>query len=231
MYSVGLRRVRIAAAVVLLCILLNFIPPAVIASQRAIDRPATYTTVFDGPVPYSVTTEFEQGTKKDEVDIRARLLIGSTEYHDSYTAAVTTAFPVRDRGGMTYIFPYRPERRSYPYSDPFALEAVAMDYVGPRNVGGLETYKYLALIEDGDYRAERTFDMERRTGRILDETWTTSGGPVEGFFRMAESSRAEAFDQAKGDVILLRALQVLAWLTRAVIVVTLVWLALSYARR
>lgn len=231
MFIVGRRRVRIAAAILLTCFALNLVAPVVISAQRALTRPATHTTTFDGPVPFTVETTLTQGAKKDEVDIEARLLIDATEHRDSYTANAATTFPVRDRGGLTYFFPYQPERRSYPYSDPFALEAVPMDYLGPGNVAGLETYKYRAEISDGDYRAERIFDLERRTGRVLDETWTTSGGPAEGFFRMSEQSRAEAVEKARQQVFVLRALQWLAWVTRFVAVLTLAWLAVTFARR
>lgn len=231
MFIVGVRRARIAAVVLLACFAVNLIAPVVISAQRAMPRPAEFTSTYDGPVPFTVETTLTQGAKKDEVDVNARLLIDGTEHRDSYTANAATTFPVRDRGGLTYFFPYQPERRSYPYSDPFSLEAVPMDYVGPGNVAGLETYKYRAEITDGDYRAERIFDLERRTGRVLDETWTTSGGPADGFFRLSDESRARAVDKARSEVAVLRALQVLAWVTRFVAVLTLAWLAVAFARR
>ncbi len=231
MFIVGVRRARTAATILLVCLALNLIAPAVISAQRALPHEGFFAATYDGPVPYSVETTLTPGAKKDEVDIASRLLIDGTEHIDSYTANVATTFPIRDRGGLTYFFPYQPERRSYPYSDPFSLRAVPMDYLGPGNVAGLETYKYRAEVADGEYRAERIVDLERRTGRVLDETWTTSGGPAEGFFRLSDDSRAEAVDAARREVGILRALQVLAWVTRLVAVLTLAWLAVAFARR
>ncbi|WP_291313941.1 porin PorA family protein [Corynebacterium sp. UBA2622] len=231
MFIVGVRRARIAATILLACLALNLIAPVVISAQRALPHEGFFASTYDGPVPYAQELTLTRGAKKDEVDINARLLIDGTEHRDSYTANVATTFPVRDRGGLTYFFPYQPERRSYPYSDPFALEAVPADYLGPGNVAGLETYKYRAEISDGGYHAERIFDLERRTGRVLDETWTTSGGPADGFFRLSEDSRAEAVGAARREVGVLRALQVLAWVTRLAAVLTLAWLAVAFARR
>lgn len=231
MFIVGVRRLRIAAAILLTCLALNLLTPAIVAVQRTLPRPATFTATYDGPVPYSVEASFSRGAARDEVDIEARLLIDGTEHRDSYTARADTALPVDDRQGLTYAFPFAPEKRSYPYSDPFAERAVPLDYLGPGNVAGLETYKYRAEVAQGDYRAERIFDLERRTGRVLDETWTSSGGPAEGFFRLSEQARRGAVDTARGDVLVLRALEVLGWVTRAVAVLTLAWLAVAVARR
>ncbi|MEX3504345.1 porin PorA family protein [Corynebacterium sp. LK2510] len=231
MFILGVRRAWIAGAVLLVCFALNLIAPVVISSQRALPHEGFFVSTYDGPVPVTVETTLSPGAEDDEVDIAARVLIDATEYRDSYTANVASTFPVRDRDGLTYFFPYQPERRTYPYVDPFAGEAVPLDYVGPGNVGGVQTNKYRASIADGDYRAERVIDLERSTGHVLDETWATSGGPVDGYFRLSEASRAEALAEAQREIAVLRALQVLAFVTRLVAVLTLAWLAICIVRR
>ncbi|WKD58264.1 hypothetical protein CAPI_08690 [Corynebacterium capitovis DSM 44611] len=227
-FIVGVKR---AGAVLLLCFLLNLPAPFIIAAQRTLPTSGTESVTYDGPVELTRETILGPGQSRKEVTVDTRILLDGNEYRDSYTANRSSAFPVRDRGGLTYFFPYRPERRSYPYSDPFSLSAVPLDYAGMGSVGGLETYKYRAVIDDGDYHAERIFDLERRTGRVLDETWTVAGGLAEGFFRLSEQSRVEALDAARDEVAILRVLQVLAWGTRFVAVLTLVGLAVAFARR
>ncbi|SDS81965.1 porin PorA family protein [Corynebacterium timonense] len=227
MFIVGVRRLRIAAAVLLACLALNLLIPALVSAQRALPLPSTTTATYDGPVPYSLEVSYTRGATRGEVAIEARMLIDATEHRDSYTARADTALPVDDRPGLTYLFPAVPRPRSYPYADPFASGAVPLDYVGPGNVAGVETYQYRAVVDEGDYQAERIIDLERRTGRVLDETWSTA----DGLFRLSEESRRAAVDTARGSVRMLRGFEVLSWLSRAVAVLTLAWLAVAVARR
>ena len=103
--------------------------------------------------------------------------------------------------------------------------------MGAGSVGGLETYKYHGALGGG---VERTVDVERRTGRILNEVWTAPH-PADGadgaareseehaMWVLAEVSKREALDIARGEVRVLFALQVLALVTRVVAAGALLW--------
>ncbi|WP_157672456.1 porin PorA family protein [Corynebacterium mycetoides] len=222
-------------AVLAVCFALNLISPVVIAAQRTIAPGETRLTTFDGPAELSVETTTSKGAKSGTVEIDANIVLDGAARTDSYTAAAASSMPVPGRGGVTYYFPYRPERRTYPYSDPFAPQTLtapaALDYVGPGSVGGLDTYKYRARIATPDYAAERIIDLQTSTGVVLDETWSVERGPATGLFRMSEASRAEARAHAAGQVRVLHVLQVLAWVTRFIAVVALAWAAVAVARR
>ena len=101
---------------------------------------------------------------------------------------------------------------------------VPMDYLGPGNVRGMQTYKYAATLSDG---CVRTVDAERRTGRILDEIWDC---PPEQWV-LAEETKAAAVDAARRDVAWLRGLQVMAVLTRLIAAAAFIAGLVAYARR
>lgn len=236
MNSVRVRRTLAKCLVVLVAgFVLNLISPVVIAQQRTIHPGESTVITYDGPAELLTTLSTEKGPKSGHVVINAVTTLDGTELADSYTVHASTALPVDGRAGLTHVFPYRPERITYPYSDPFAPETfdtpARLDYLGPGSVGGLDTYKYRANISAPGYEAQRTIDLQMRTGEVLDETWSVNQGPVEGLFRMSEQSRAQAREHAAGQVRVLRALQVLAWVTRFAAIAALAWAAVTVARR
>ncbi|WP_165002217.1 porin PorA family protein [Corynebacterium qintianiae] len=236
MNSVGVRRTLAKCLVVLaVCFALNLIAPVVISQQRTIHPRESRTITFDGPASLTVELTTGKGPKSGQVSIQAAVSLDGAPLADSMTASASSALPVDGRAGLTYLFPYRPERLSYPYTDPFAPETFTdparMDYVGPGSVGGLDTYKYRAGITADGHSAERIIDLQVQTGEVLDETWSVAEGPVEGLFRMSEQSRFEAHERAAAEVRVLHALQVLAWVTRFVAFVALVRAAVAVARR
>ncbi|EEI18051.1 DUF3068 domain-containing protein [Corynebacterium sanguinis] len=236
MNSVGVRRTLAKCLVVLVAgFVLNLISPVVIAQQRTIHPGETSVVTFDGPAELTKRFSTSEGPESGQVVINAMTVLGGNELADSYTVHASTALPVDGRAGLTYVFPYRPERISYPYSDPFAPGTfdtpARLDYLGPGSVGGLDTYKYRANITAPGYEAQRIIDLQVRTGEVLDETWTVREGPVAGLYRMSEQSRDVAWQRAAAEVHVLRGLQVLAWVTRFIAVVALAWAAVAVARR
>lgn len=225
--------------VLVVCFALNLIAPVVIAHQRTIAPNTTTSTTFDGPAPLSIELSTATGPKSGQVIIDADIAVDGTRITDSYVVHASSALPAAGRAGLSHVFPYRPERLSYPYSDPFAPQTfdnpAHLDYVGPGNVGGLDTYKYRANISGEGYAAERIIDLQVKTGAVLDETWSvehsSAGGPPTGLYRMSEQSRTAAWEHAAAQVRVLRGLQVLAWVTRFVALVALVWAAVTVARR
>lgn len=236
MNSVEVRRTLAKCLVVLVvCFALNLIPPVVIAMQRTIHPGETLHTTYDGPAPLSIQLSTAEVPESGRVALNAVITLDGTQVTDSYVVDASSALPVSGRAGLTYLFPYQPERLSYPFSDPFAPqtfeEPARLDYLGPGGVGGLDTYKYRANVEGEGYAAQRIFDLQVRTGEVLDETWSLAEGPVQGQFRMSEQSRDAAWERATAEVRVLRGLQVLAWVTRFIAFVALVWAAVAVARR
>lgn len=251
------RTLLYAGAIIAVCFALNLIAPLVISSQRTL-TPGTTTMLFDGPSNPTITitlTDPEEETK-DGADEEG--LVASTEVTglpgeaealtDRFLINPTTHYPLGERHGLGVLFPYQPERRSYPFYDFFgdffgaaADDHVALlDYVGNGSVGGLETYKYHGTLSGG---VERTVDVERRTGRILSEVWTAttntdgadgagpaggsgptgSGGGEVQMWVLAEASKSEALDLARSEVRVLFALQVVALVTRVIAAAALLW--------
>lgn len=243
----GRRTLLYAGAIIAVCFALNLIAPLVISSQRTL-TPGTTTMLFDGPSNPTVTitlTDPEEDAK-DGADEEG--LVASTEvtglpgeaeaFTDRFLINPTTHYPLGERHGLGVLFPYQPERRSYPFYDFFGAAAAdhvaLLDYVGNGSVGGLETYKYHGALSGG---VERTVDVERRTGRILSEVWTaptnadrgdstdssgSAGGEVQ-MWVLAEASKSEALDLARSEVRVLFALQVLALVTRVIAAAALLW--------
>lgn len=52
-----------------------------------------------------------------------------------------TAIPLRHEG-LSYRFPYRTEKKTYPYFDPVAQKPFDVNYEGEENVNGLTTYRF-----------------------------------------------------------------------------------------
>ena len=210
------RRLAACLGVIVVCAVLNIASPIVIAKQRTL-VPGEYTMLFSGDRSRTVTlTEAPKA-------MRARVDVDGEEV-DSFLIDPSTAFPTKGRAGLGPLMPYNPERRTYPLHDPTTGNDAALDYLGPGNVRGLETYKYAATLADG---CTRTVDAERRTGRILDEVWDC---PPEQWV-LADDTKTAAVDTARRDVAWLRGLQVMAVLTRFIAAVAFIVGLVAYARR
>lgn len=210
------RRLAACLGVIVACAVLNIASPIVIAKQRTL-VPGEYTMHFSGERSRTVTITDTAEAMQAHVDVDG-------EEVDSFLIDPSTAFPAKGRAGLGPLMPYHPERRSYPLRDTTTGRDVPLDYLGPGNVRGLETYKYAATLADG---CMRTVDAERRTGRILDEVWDC---PPEQWV-LADDTKTAAVDAARNDVAWLRGLQVMAVLTRLVAAVAFIVGLVSYAHR
>lgn len=263
----GRRTLGYAGVIIAVCFALNLIAPLVISAQRTL-TPGTTTMLFDGPSnptltitlldPADAPGDDEFGAVAEEGLVALTEVAGlpgnvpgqAETLSDRFVINPVTRYPLGQRHGLGVLFPYQPERRSYPFSSPLSdfADAVAgeqasagahervvlLDYVGTSSVGGLEAYKYHGALGGG---VERTVDVERRTGRILNEVWTAphpadSADSADSAAResgeramwvLAEASKREALDIARGEVRVLFALQVLALVTRVVAAAALLW--------
>lgn len=206
-----------ALVIVAVCFALNLVSPWVVSQQRTL-VPSEQVWLFDGPAPHSHTLALSPAPK----GLAATVRVGVEEV-DRFTIDPTTAFPMDvGREGLGPLLPYQPERRTYPMR--WGGEDVALDYVGPGMVRGLETYQYRARRGE----CVRNVNAERRTGRIVDEVFTCEG---RGQWVLAESSKADAVDQARRDVRVLTALQIMAVVTRFVGAAAFIWALVGYARK
>lgn len=201
-----------------MCAALNLASPIVIAQQRTLD-PGEYTMLFDGTSPRTRTVTLSKAPK----GLDAVVTVDGEEV-DAFPIDPSTAFPAKGRAGLGPLMPYRPERRTYPLFDPATGSDVALDYLGPGAVRGLETYKYEADMSDG---CVRTVDAERRTGRILEEVWDCG----EDQWMLADETKAAQVSAAGRDVAWLRGLQVMSVLTRIIAAAAFVAGLVLYARR
>lgn len=210
------RRLAICLGIIVVCAALNIASPIVIAKQRTL-QPGEYTMLFDDTRSRTVTLTKQPKSMLAEVTIDGEIV-------DSFLIDPSTAFPAKGRAGLGPLLPYQPERRTYPLFDTTSGQDVPMDYVGPGNVRGMQTYKYTAALSND---CVRTVDAERRTGRILDEVWDC---PPEQW-TLAEETKAAAVDAARRDVAWLRGLQVMAVLTRFIAAAAFIAGLVAYARR
>mgnify|MGYP002716581618 CR=1 FL=1 len=212
------RRLTACLGIIVVCAALNLASPIVIAKQRTL-APGEYTVLFDGASPHTRTITLTEAPKR----LDAVVTVDGEEV-DAFPIDPSTAFPAKGRAGLGPFMPYRPERRTYPLFDPATGSDVALDYLGPGAVRGLETYKYAAELSDG---CVRTVDAERRTGRIVDEVWTCG----EDQWVLAEAAKAAQVEAARRDVAWLRGLQVMAVVTRAIAAAAFIAGLVFYARR
>lgn len=175
--------------------------------------------LFDGTSPRTRTVTLSKAPK----GLDAVVTVDGEEV-DAFPIDPSTAFPAKGRAGLGPLMPYRPERRTYPLFDPATGSDVALDYLGPGAVRGLETYKYEADMSDG---CVRTVDAERRTGRILEEVWDCG----EDQWMLADETKAAQVSAAGRDVAWLRGLQVMSVLTRIIAAAAFVAGLVLYARR
>lgn len=137
--------------------------------------------------------------------------------------------------GLRYLFPFRPERRSFSYYDPFARTTFPLDYVDEIEVGDLTAYVYSQTIEsvpaadvwadlfpeaagDVEHSTQRVLTIDADTGRLLDVNeflQLTEGGDGATLYQQQanwdEATKDAAYREAADLNAWLRALQVLAW--------------------
>ncbi|OIR44784.1 hypothetical protein BJP08_01240 [Corynebacterium sp. NML140438] len=233
---VSKRRLGICAAIIAVCVALNFLSPLIINHQRVL-APTESTLLFDGPSALTRTLLITEGPSEEHPKKKALTMSatvrneGTVIAEDSFEVNPASAYPTSGRQGLGYVLPYNPERRSYPFYDPLADLVVPLDYLGAGWVADLETYKYTATIDVPEYHAERTIDVERRTGRLLDESWTITRGPLKGLYTLSEENKATAASAALHDVHILKSLQVMAFVTRLVSALALFYAFVLLVRR
>lgn len=208
------------------CLALNLLSPVIIGAQRTL-APGTMSMTFDGPTG-TLTRTIELTKTPKGLDALVRIDDSVADHFpinpSSHYPAMLPGQPHRD--GLGPLLPYAPERRTYPlfdHTNTTTNKSVPMDYVGTGSVAGLETYKYTARLAD----CTRDVDVERRTGRIVSEVFSCGDGQ----WVLTESSRSEQLRAAERDVRVLKALQVMAVLTRFVGAAAFVAALVAYARR
>lgn len=154
-----------------------------------------------------------------------------------------------DQPGLRYLFPFAPERRSYPYFDPVAREIFPLDYVDEVDVGDLDAYVFSQEIEttpqgawaelageDAQYSVQRVLTVDVDTGRLLDvnELIHLTGTDGTTLFQQQanwdEPTKAAQYDTAASLNFWLRVLQVLAWVGGAIAVGFVIAFALVIVR-
>lgn len=160
------------------------------------------------------------------------------------SATVTTTFPgARDEDtrtididnatgpdGQVFFFPFEPQRRSVKYWDAYGQTSGVLDYVGPgegQPLSSPESYVFSGSFSGEDYEAERTVEVDAKTGKVLDMTWTHDG--IED--RLTPETVAALEDDVVPEHRLLLALQILALTMRLVAIIALVWGVVLFVRR
>lgn len=157
----------------------NFVAPPLIGAMKPLDN-GTYTFEWsDG----SVETFEVSGPPK------AARITG-----DGLDAEISRYSGETDRG-LVFFFPWQPDRRSYDIYD-----GTRVDYVGPGTVSGMRTLRFSG--------GERTFEVERRTGSLIDAT--------RGALHLSPATRDRLVSEAASKVRVLRWLQLLAFVARLV---------------
>jgi hypothetical protein len=130
----------------------------------------------DGSAPDCVSTD----------DPQERLLAAST---DSFATDRKTAMAVNDfeglpaeaepKEGLINKFPFDTEQKTYPFWDDYVGSAVDAVYQDTEDIDGLETYRFLVSVSDGDieitdgvpgkYSTEKQMWIEPTTGTIIDQ--------------------------------------------------------------
>lgn len=140
-----------------------------------------------------------------------------------------------DQPGLRHLFPFAPERRSYPYFDPVAQDIFPLDYVDEVEVGDLDAYIFSQEIEaapagawaelagdDAEYSVQRVITVDVDTGLVLDvnELIHLAGADQATLFQQQanwdEATKAAQYDRAADLNLWLRVLQVLSWVGGAI---------------
>ncbi|MDK8626434.1 porin PorA family protein [Corynebacterium appendicis] len=174
----------------------TMVAPPIVTAMKPLKNGVTTLTWTGG-----VTEEIEVAGAKKDATVTVRGPGG--EYSDEisrYTAETSR--------GLVFLFPFKPDRRSFRFYDPAGDAQGTVDYVGPGRVDGLGTYEFHGTFDGDDYHAERTFEVERRTGTLIDATWETADGTRT----LDDATRAAQLSLAHDRVRVLKILQFLAWL-------------------
>ncbi|WPJ93675.1 hypothetical protein [Corynebacterium sp. UMB2355A] len=132
---VSKRRLGICAAIIAVCVALNFLSPLIINHQRVL-APTESTLLFDGPSALTRTLLITEGPSEEHPKKKALTMSatvrddGAVIAEDSFEVNPASAYPTSGRQGLGYVLPYNPERRSYPFYDPLADLVVPLDYLG-----------------------------------------------------------------------------------------------------
>lgn len=174
----------------------TMVAPPIVTAMKPLKNGVTTLTWTGG-----VTEEIEVAGAKKDATVTVRGSGG--EFSDEisrYTAETSR--------GLVFLFPFEPDRRSFRFYDPAGDAQGTVDYVGPGRVDGLRTYEFHGTFDGDGYHAERTFEVERRTGTLVGATWETA----DGTHTLDDATRAAQLSLAHDRVRVLKFLQFLAWL-------------------
>lgn len=189
------------AVFVLGMVLGTMLAPPIVSSMKPLAN-GTTTLTWEGPAG-PVTEHIEVSGAKKDATVTVRGPGGEfTDEISRYTAETSR--------GLVFLFPFEPDRRSFRFYDPVGDAQGTVDYVDPGTVDGLRTYQFHGTFDDDDYHAERTLEVERRTGTLLRATWKTP----EGTYQFDEATASAQLERAHDRVRVLKILQFLAWLGR-----------------
>ena len=116
-----------------------------------------------------------------------RLVSAGTEVFatDRHTALAVNDFAnlpadAEPREGLINKWPFDVEQKTYPYWDGLIGQPVDAVFQGTEDIDGLETYKFLVSVKDGDieitdgvpgkYSSEKTIWVDPATGSIIDQS-------------------------------------------------------------
>ncbi len=134
--------------------------------------------------------------------------------------------------GLVFFFPWEPEHRSFAFYDVPTGTTAPLDYVGRVEVDGLRALRFSGEFgatdsADSPDRVTRTFDVERRTGRVVAATRTTADGEVT----LAASTQDKLVDETTSRVRILWWLQFLALAGRVLAVLAAIMGLIILVRR
>lgn len=189
----------------------NFLAPPVISAMKPLDNGAYEVEWSDDTREVFVVSGPE---KKAVVNVRGE------EMEISRSSMETPL-------GLVFFFPWQPEHRSFPFFDAETGLSAPLDYVGPTEIAGLRALRFSGTFDTEEGQVTRTFDVERRTGRVLDASRTTSAGTVT----LAESTKSMLIDDASSLTRTLWWLQFLTLLGRLFAVSAVVVGVVTLVRR
>lgn len=194
----------------------NFVAPPVIGSMKPLANGEHVVEWSDGTREVFDVT----GPKKD-----AMVTVGDEQMDIS-------RYSMETPHGLVFFFPWEPEHRSFAFYDVPTGTTAPLDYVGRVEVDGLRALRFSGEFgatdsADSPDRVTRTFDVERRTGRVVAATRTTADGEVT----LAASTQDELVREAASRVRILWWLQFLALAGRVFAVLAAVMGLIILVRR
>ncbi|PMC64917.1 hypothetical protein CJ203_02535 [Corynebacterium tuscaniense] len=194
----------------------NFVAPPVIGSMKPLANGEHVVEWSDGTREvFNVT-----GPKKD-----AMVTVGDEQMEIS-------RYSMETPHGLVFFFPWEPEHRSFAFYDVPTGTTVPLDYLGRVEVDGLRALRFSGEFgatdsADSPDPVTRTFDVERRTGRVVAATRTTADGEVT----LAASTQDKLVDEATSRVRILWWLQFLALAGRVLAVLAAIMGLIILVRR